>query len=509
MRRFVLFLALLVVLPAAVVSAAAAQSAPVSILTNMAHIATDEQWQRIHDYIEQQTGVKYTFRDAMDDTSYTTQIAAAIAAQEPIDMFWIGNKVRLSNYRASRSIQDITDAINTNGANIKKLFTSAPGWQGLQPGEMWKCVTMGGRYWAVPNGSSTNVGVVLQIRKDWREKLGMAPITTVDQLEQYLRKVKATDLNGKGVGNIIPYVDLYGDKPLEGTASTLTYAFTGSAGWMHEWYNPVYKTPDGGIAPTILNPKFKDFLKRMRAWYKDGLLHQDVLSSTWDNGNDLIIANRAAAVSAWYSDFYGAWETLSQTVPTADYEIVVLKGIDGSPAKFTLNDPAVPGYGFTAWSKNVANGIKLMNWFAASTENYLIQTHGVPNVDWKWANKDANEITKTDPRLYAYSFIGFNPWNGVLTGTVTFSRGKDNAARKVLSKMQGVWWPDWFIAYDWKGTPIERGYNDASTFINEAISNYVLGRSTDADWDKAVVQYKSMWADEFAKQATAVFKAAK
>ena len=61
----------------------------------------------------------------------------------------------------------------------------------------------------------------------------------------------------------------------------------------------------------------------------------------------------------------------------------------------------------------------------------------------------------------------------------------------------------------WKGTPIEKGYNDAVTFINEAIASYVVGRSSDADWDKALATNKTMWADEFPRQATAAYKAAR
>jgi putative aldouronate transport system substrate-binding protein len=520
MRRALSLAAILVLLPAALVmagaggekggaAAAGKQATPVAIMTYMGHQATDEQWQRIHDYIEQQSGVKFTFRDVPDATSYGTQLTAAIAAQEPIDMISIGDKVALSNYISRGTIQDITDAVNKYGPNMKKLFQNPPGWQGLKPGEMWKIVTVNGKIWAIPQASGTNVGVVLQVRKDWREKLGLGPITTIDEYENYLRKVKATDLNGNGKNDEIPYLDLYGDAPLEGTASSLTYAFTGSSGWMHPWYNPTYLTPDGGIAPTILHPKFKDFLKRMRSWYADGLLFKDVLTSTWDNGNDLVAADRVGSITSWYSDFYSAWETLTKTNPTADYEIVVLKNVDGGPAKFTLNDPASPGYGFTAWSKNAPWGVALADWFAASKDNYIVEVHGVPNVDWKWVNKDTNEISKTDPKLYAYSFLGFVPWNGVPTGTVTFGSAKRTAANRYLAKQAGVWWPDWFIAYNWKDTPIEKNYNDASTFINEAISNYILGRSSDADWDKALAQYKTMWADEFSKQATAVFKASK
>jgi hypothetical protein len=289
--------------------------------------------------------------------------------------------------------------------------------------------------------------------------------------------------------------------------------YTGQYGWMHEWYNSTYKTPDGGIAPTILHPQFKTFLQKLRSWYADGLLYRDVLTSTWNNGNDLVAANRVASITCWYSDFFSAWETLTKTVPAAEYEVAVLKKVDGSVVGYSLNDPAYPSWGFTSWSKNAPYGIALMDWFAANKDNYIVQVHGVPNVDWKWVDKNTNKISKTDPKLYAYSFIGFNNWNGVPTAaagsTVTFGSAKRTAANEYLAKQVPLWNPDWFISYNWKDTVIEKNYVDASTFINEAITNYVVGRTSDADWDKALAQYKTLWADEFSKQASAIFKMAK
>jgi len=519
MRRALPFMAILILLPAAIAlaagggekgaAAAGTQATPVTFMLYMGHVAPDDVYTRIHDYIEQQTGVKFVVRDVKDNDSYTTQLTAAIAAQEPIDAFYMGSKIDLATYRSRGTIQDITDAMNKYGPNIKKLFQSPPGWSGLKPGEMWKVATVGDKIYAVPSATAPNQGVVLSIRKDWREKLGLAPITTVDQFETYLRKVKDADLDGNGKADTIPYLDLYGDV-LEGTASTLVLPYTGAYGWLHAWYSGTYETPDGGIASTVVHPKFKDFLKKMRQWYADGLIYKDVLSSTWDNGVDLVAANRVASISCWYSDFFGGWETLVKTVPTADYEIVVLTGVDGATAKYTLNDPAQPGWGYASWSKNVAYGITLQDWFAASKDNYIVQIHGVQGTDWKWVNKDLNEIAKTDSKLYAYSFLGFNNWNGVPAGAnVSFGSAKRTAANRVQAKLVPLWSPDWFIAYDWKGTPIEKNTADAATFANESIANYILGRTSDADWDKAVAQFKTMWADDFSKLASAAYKAAK
>lgn len=494
-------------------TATGGQSRPVVFMNHMGHTSSDAFYQRLHDYIEKQTGIKFTYRDVPNASDYGTQLTTALAAQEQIDAFGT-NQTEFPTDMSTGVIQDITDPVKAYGPNILKLFNSPPGWTNLAHGAMWLPVTVKGRIWAIPGATSKDVGVVLSVRKDWREKLGIGPITTIDQFEKYLRAVKAGNMNGKG--DVIPFNPMYGDTGLEGIAATMEFPFTGSHGWMHEWYNSTYISPDGKVMPTILHPNFKAFLSRMRQWYADGLINPDVLTSTWDNDIDLVAANRVGATASWYSDFYNGWVTLRQKVPNAFYEIDVLQGPNGSPAEFELNNPSAAQWSYTAWAPKdiVAAGIKLQDWFAANKDNYLVQVHGVQGTDWEYVKK--GDITQrpqikhiSDKDYYSYTFLGFNNWNGVVMGATDFKSEQYRAANTFLATQLPWFNPDWFVAYNWKGTPIEKNYNDASTFINEAIANVILGRSSLADWDKAVAQYKSMWADAFVESATKQYNAAK
>jgi hypothetical protein len=496
-------------------AAMGAQSRPVVFMAYVGHTSSDEFYKRLHDHIEKQTGIKFEYRDAMNSDDYGVQLTAAIAAQEQIDVFATGS-TDLPINKSRGVIQDITDAVNMYAPDIKKLFDAPPGWTGIDSGAMWLSVTIGGRIWAIPGATSKDVGVVLSIRKDWREELGFGVIDTIEVFEDYLRKVKTADLDGNGKDDTFPFNPMYGDAGLEGIASTMLYPFVGAHGWMHEWYNATYLSSDGKITPTILHPGFKAFLQEMRQWYADGLINPDVYNSTWDNDVDLVAANRVGATASWYSDFYGGWQTLVETVPKAEYEHAVLKGPGGSPAKFALNNPSSPQWSYTSWAPKdiVEAGVKLQNWFAASKDNYLVQIHGVPDVDWVY--EDMGDITQrpkikhiSDKDYYSYTFLGFNNWNGIVMGNDDFLPVRYRAANVYLGKQQAAIPPDWFVAYDWKDTTIEKNYNDASTFINEAIANVILGRTSLTAWDAAVAEYRKMWADEFVKSATAQFNAAK
>jgi putative aldouronate transport system substrate-binding protein len=524
-RTLFLAFVLAVFVPAAALFASAAgektapsvtQSRPVVFMNyNGDRTSSDAFFKRLHDYIEQQTGVKFISRDVKNIDDFRVQRTAALAAQDQIDAFYVDRDL-ISEDKNLGLIQDLTDAVNTYGPNMKKLFDSAPGWTGLEPGVMWRPVSLGGRIWAIPDASGTDVGVVLSIRKDWREKLGIGPITTIDEFEAYLRKVKVTDLNGNGKADEIPFNPMYGTDGLEGIASGVVYPFIGVVGWINEWYNPTYIDSKGQVTPGVLHPEFKTFLTRMAQWYKDGLLSPDISTSTTDNNNDLVAANRVGATSSWYSDFYGAWETLVKTVPNAVYEHIDLKGPGGSTAKFAGNNPSQPHWCYTSWSpKDVVNaGIKLQDWFAASKDNYLVQLHGVQNLDWKYTQKGSDAVRPqimhiSDKDYRNYSFLTYSPWNAfVMGGADDWESTHYRDANVQIGKL-AVWFkPDWFVAYDFKGTPIEKNRTDAITFINENIANIILNKTPVSEWDSKVAQFRTMWADEFIRGATAQYNKA-
>ncbi len=493
-------------------STAATQSRPVVFMAYMGHTSNDAFYKRLGDYIQQQTGVQFTYRDVPNSEDYTVQLTAAIAAQEKIDAFSSGKEDMLLN-KSRGVIQELTDGINKYAPNIKKLFTDQPAWPELAKGTMWKGVTVGGKIWAIPGATGKDTGTILTIRRDWADKVGVWPIDTIEQFETYLRKVKVTDLNGNGKADEIPFNPMYGDSGLEGIACSMVYAFTGVVGWNHEWYKANY-IDKGQVIPSILHPNFKTFLTTMSQWYKDGLINPDAATSTWDNDNDLLAANRVGATSSWYSDFYGAWQTLLEKEPKAVYEHRALKGPNGAPAKFGGNDPASASWTYTSWSPKdvVAAGLKLQDWFAANKDNYLVQVHGVQNVDWKYLNKgtdaDRPEIEHiSDKDYYSYSFLGYSAWNGAVIASADWRPQQYRKANLQIGKMQPWFNPDWFVGYDFSGTKIDTGYVDATTFINEAIVNIILNKAPVSTWDAKVAEYRKMWADEFVKVASAQYKA--
>ncbi|MCI8442679.1 MAG: extracellular solute-binding protein [Provencibacterium sp.] len=108
------------------------------------------------------------------------------------------------------------------------------------------------------------------IRYDWFQKLGInKKPTTIDDWTEMLRKVRSTDLNGNGAGDV-QGIFLQGKESLDGQPFII-----GAWGIRQEFYNDNGTVKFGGI-----QPEYKEFLAVMNSWYNEGLIDPESLAGT-------------------------------------------------------------------------------------------------------------------------------------------------------------------------------------------------------------------------------------
>ena len=78
-----------------------------------------------------------------------------------------------------------------------------------------------------------------------------------------------------------------------------------------------------------------------------------------------------------------------------------------------------------------------------------------------------------------------------------------------LGQFEYVTNPDWYIAYDWTGTPVEVTEADGATFMEEALAKLLTGQTPMDQWDKIIKQYRRMHADGYIEEATKQYNAKK
>jgi putative aldouronate transport system substrate-binding protein len=374
--------------------------------------------------------------------------------------------------------------------------------------EQWKAVSdTDGEIWAVPR-KQEDMGYGIAIRKDWREKIGMEKPDTIEEFEAYLMAVKDLDLNGNGNKDTIPLLSVKGFNELE---CALGYTILGVPVLTGRVSFPNYENESGEIVPIALHPRYEVYLETLARWYKNGLLHPDQYLIQKDQAEDLIIGNRVAAHAGWYSNFIRPWEKLLQNDPNAEYEYVALKTYKGEDYKVTRGFDANPGMSIVSYSKNAVETLKLFEWMVSSQANYLNTRYGLEGVHWKWADESAHSIVdlRGGEGVYdaAYQLIHYGDYFPTITNLGdSFVLKKYIEAQQLMKEQGYIWNPDYFINYDTDGTEFENTKADADALLDETRTRIIIGEQSIDEWDDFLTTYREMYADEFIKYASKLYK---
>lgn len=169
-----------------------------------------------------------------------------------------------AKYLKDGVILKLNSLIDQYAPNLKKVLTEHPEWRR-------QIVTDEGDIYCFPFLRTDPSLLVFQgpiIRKDWLDKVGMKLPTTLDEWHDALKAFKEKDPNGNGKADEMPFTSMLYAAPLGGFE--YAHAFVGAYGIAMKFYN------DGGTVKFgMLQPQFKDFLKVMAQWYKEGLIDPD------------------------------------------------------------------------------------------------------------------------------------------------------------------------------------------------------------------------------------------
>ena len=105
------------------------------------------------------------------------------------------------------------------------------------------------------------------IRQDWLDKLGLEAPTTVDELHDVLTAFKNNDPNGNGQADEIPLFD---------RSAT---AETEMGEYLALWDSSASFYPrDGKITYEPLTENYKNAVKNLAQWYKEGLIDPEIFT---------------------------------------------------------------------------------------------------------------------------------------------------------------------------------------------------------------------------------------
>ncbi|MFD0715426.1 ABC transporter substrate-binding protein [Paenibacillus sp. GCM10027626] len=255
----------------------------------------------------------------------------------------------------------LNDLIDEYAPNYKKQLEKYPE---IKKYTMLDDGTIGAFYQLDPDPRRLSYNGFM-LRKDWLDKLGLQPPTTIDEWYTVLKAFKEKDPNGNGKADEIPYIlaKAPGGSPLGGEAQGLT-EFAAAWGVLDGFYND---PATGKLQYGALQPQFKDFLTTMNQWYKEGLIDSEYASTDGKGRDTKLQSNLGGATFGYIGSGMGN-NIKAARVSNPEFSLIGVAppvGPAGKPYSFPPEMLQKTGWAaiITKNNKNPIETVKMIDYF--------------------------------------------------------------------------------------------------------------------------------------------------
>ncbi len=287
---------------------------------------------------------------------YQEKIKVMAAGGTPIDIYldFFGN---LSSAASRKQAIPLNELLDKYGQDLKKVIPQAD-FDGL---------SIDGKIYGVPAVyPRAEIGNVVIIRKDLREKYGLPEITTLNQFEQYLDAVKN---NEPGMTPLVANQGRFG-------SAIAREVYDGKMwfSWGSDTQHPY--TIDINTKPyKVVNNFETDGFKQMMDWgrkaYSNGWFAKDILMEKNDQTN--FTSGKAGAVPGDLFSMSNMVPQLEKNIPGAKLEMVMYK----KDQPLTNTAPTNNYSAISATSAHPERAMMFLNWLLKSQENYDLFMYGI------------------------------------------------------------------------------------------------------------------------------------
>lgn len=338
------------------------------------------------------------------------------------------------------------------------------------------------------------------IRKDWLEELGLKVPETIDELYTTLKTFKEK----KGA-----------DSPFTGNVGNIKDRyFTGAWGIDQNHF-----IENGKVVYGAIDPRFKEYVKTMVKWYKDGILDPELATNNSKNIDAKITGNKAGATLGNTGGGLGKYLQLMESKdPKFDLvamPYLVLKKGDANP--FMPKDGPFSGAGswhITKACKNVKEAVTFLN-YGYTKEGMMLYNYGIEGVSYRMENgapKYTELVTKnpngqpiaTMGTVYARAFKNgpFVQDMGYFEQYMALPQQQESLATwtkfsKEVNKANKAYRGN--LTAD-ENSQIASKTNEINTYKDEMFLKWLMGKEdVDATWDKYVEQIKKLGIEDVNK----------
>jgi putative aldouronate transport system substrate-binding protein len=349
-----------------------------------------------------QTGINVEFVELVDSTAYLLYLAGGNLPDVIMGSkaFYPGGGIKMHEDGLAR---DLTELLPRYAPDYWKLINSDSQYlNGVREAD-GKFYSFSGSFLQLGSPYASWIGLVA--RKEFLDKLGMAPPQTPDELYQYLRRSKAE------LGVETPFMSAAKTRfPMAFTGGALTSGFGLPK-------SDAYHI-NGKVHYGAYDPQYKDVLAFMHKLYAEKLLDNNFAVTDEPTAHASVLSGKTSLIFTAASRIQNLTAAAKNAPDFTLYGLPSMSTAKGVTPMYSYADDPVR---LAFWcfipesSKNPENALKLLNYLHTEKGN-ILSNFGIEGVTFSWVNTNPvlNEFTTKNPKglsldgiIRAYGLLNF------------------------------------------------------------------------------------------------------
>lgn len=447
--------------------------------------------------MEKNTNIHIDFKSGQGDEAFGLLMSSGKLPDMIFHYYWDKEGGKYGEIGALLALEELIDE---HAPNLKRILSENPEVKG-------QITSPDGNIYYLPNIELNPTGWIQmfpQIRADWLEKLKLEQPKTIDDWYTVLKAFREGDPNGNKVKDEVPLV----------TAGILNVMrlFAPAYGMEYDFF-----VDNGMVQYGPYEPEFKDVVTFLNKLYSEELFDPNYLvDGTFKSLTEKVTTDRAGAWFGWSGSYMGNFTKLMEGKHDTFKIAPVLPpiGPDGDQRHVSNRWPATGvGIAVAADTKNAEEVIKWLD-YQYSTDGIILNNFGVEGVSYDLVNgepvfKDVilhptQEGFNNTQALLNYT-IGGGSWATVgdprYLEQIRIANGQLENPLELYGK---------YVDFDKKIPPLQflpkendiilPIMADVTTFVDENINAFIMGRRSLTEYDAFIAQLKNMKFDRVLEQ---------
>lgn len=401
----------------------------------------------------------------------------------------------------------LNDLIDKYAPNFKKILDENPDIKKgitFPDGNIYSFPTI-----YSPDFLSNLIGAKPWINKKWLDQLGMENPETTEELYEYLKAVKETDLNGNGKNDEIPLGSVSMNRIIHWIGGAFGIGNKGNI--LNQVLDMDPKTEELRFYP--IADQYKEMMQYLNKLYSEGLIEENIYTIEVDQ----YLANGSKGLYG-ATQFFNPIELFGKEVGENYVGGKALKGPNGDQLYVGVTSPVfqMGNFVITSENENPAATVRWMDYFYGDkgTKLFNMGIEGVTYEETDRGPKLLDEITNspegltTTQELAKYLIAPGGGHPGIIkqdyfNGSEA-SPGDLEATEKLEAYIPEEIWPS--FTYTLEENKKMKSYTDIEKYVTEMRDKFITGNAPFSEWDKYVQTIEGMGLEEYMKIQQAAFE---